>query len=141
MRLLLAVIGLGLIAVPALAEKSNSKCVRTFALREFQPIDDYHVLIRGRTNSELFLVTTRRACRDIDFSSRLVTTFANKYTCPPFVEHIKSEDDICQVKWIEEVDSREQALAIAQKDMDRRAIAKAEKKARKLAKKRLQNTD
>ncbi len=135
MRLLLTVLGLLALGLPAMAEGSARKCVRIFSLHEYQPIDDYHVLIEGRTNSELFLVTMRRSCRDIDFSTRLTTSFANKRTCPPFHEHIRSEGDLCPVKWIREVDSREQAFAIAGKDMEARALAKAEKKAKKQAKK------
>ncbi len=131
MRLLLTVLSVFIMGTPVLAEESKNKCVRTHALREFQSIDDYHVLIKGRTNSELFLVTMRSSCRDISFSTRLVTSFANKRTCPPFIEHIQSEDNLCQVKWIEEVDNREEALAIAAKDMEARAKARAEKKAKK----------
>ena len=142
MRHLLAVMAVLAFGVPALAdEPTKSKCVRTYDLRDFQSIDDYHVLLTGRTLSEMFLVTLRRSCRDIDFSSRLITSFANKRTCPPFIEHIRSEDDLCSVKWIEEVDSREEAFAIAAKDMEKRAKAKAEKRARKAAKKLEKESD
>jgi len=115
-------------SLPALAAGPAHKCVRTFDLREYQSLDDYHVLIKGRTNSELYLVTMRRSCRDIDNSTRLVTSFANKRTCPPFVEQIQTEDDLCPVQWIEKVKTRDQALAIAKKDMDARAKAKAKDK-------------
>ncbi len=131
MRHLLAVLGLLAMSAPALADGSNSKCVRTYQLRDFQSLDDYHVLITGRTLSELYLVTMRRSCRDIDFSSRLITTFANKRVCPPFIEHIQSEDDVCAVKWIQTVSSRDEAIALAAKDMAERAKTRAEKKAKK----------
>jgi Family of unknown function (DUF6491) len=136
MRLLHAVAGVLLLSTPALAETTKSKCVRTFALREFQSIDDYHVLIKGRTNSELYLVSMDRSCRDIDFSTRLTTSFENKLTCPPFIEHIRTEDDLCPVKWIREVNSREQAFSIAASEMQVRAKAKAAKRAKKQAKKK-----
>ncbi|PHS27328.1 MAG: hypothetical protein COA85_05175 [Robiginitomaculum sp.] len=131
MRHLLAVFGILAMGTPAMADGSNSKCVRTYELRDFQSLDDYHVLITGRTLSEMYLVTMRRSCRDIDFSSRLITTFANRRVCPPFIEHIQSEDDLCAVKWIQEVSSRDEAKALASEDMKARATAKAEKKARK----------
>jgi len=131
MRHLLAVFVILAMATPALADGSNSKCVRTYALRDFQSLDDYHVLITGRTLSEMYLVTMRRSCRDIDFSSRLITTFANKRVCPPFIEHIQSEDDLCAVKWIQKVSNRDEAMALAAEDMKARATAKAAKNAKK----------
>ena len=124
MRLILLTLALCALALPALADGSARKCVRTFDLRNYESIDDYHVLITGRTNAELYLVTMRRSCRDIDNSTRLVTSFANKRTCPPFAEFIQTEDDLCPVQWIQSVKTREQALALAKKDMDARARAK-----------------
>ncbi len=125
MRLILLSLAFCVLALPVLADGAARQCVRTFDLRDYESIDDYHVLITGRTRSERYLVTMRRSCRDIDNSTRLVTSFANKRTCPPFAEFIQTEDDLCPVQWIQTVKTRDQALAIAKKDMDARARAKA----------------
>ncbi len=115
MRLIILALSLALIGFAAPAH-AKTKCVRTFTLQEFDPIDSYHVLITGRSNKELYLVTTTHTCRDMNFSSSISTTFNNKYTCPPFAEYIRTDDRTCAVKWIQKVDSRAQALSLAARD-------------------------
>jgi len=88
-------------------------CVSIRNVNGYSVIDNQHLLLRAGV-SEQYLITTKQRCSSMRFGTQVGLSFGNnRRICPPFIEHIVTDDGMrCQIDTIENVDSLDAARAM-----------------------------
>jgi hypothetical protein len=121
------------IVTTASAEEPAKRCLRIHSITGFSYVDEYHALLSGRTPRENYLVRFNHTCRDINFATRITTSFEGKLVCSPTIETIRTETDQCSVGQVQKVANKAEAKAIAAERAAEREARSARKKADRLS--------